>query len=481
MNRSYRRTTLIIAFSVAVLIGVASAYVLNIFSTVYLIVLMLLVLATISKHSLVALLCLILFGIVLGNLRGSSIMTKLSPLADLYERQVILTGVAQSDGVYGFKSQLSFDIGQVSISDPATIVVPGKFKVEGFGENAVYRGDEIQVEGKLRDTIGSRQGQISFATIKVLSRSNSPIEMIRHKFTAGMQSALPEPQASFATGLLIGEKSTLPKITSDNLSAGGLTHIIAVSGYNLTIIVLAIRRLLRKRSKYQSTIIATALIISFILLTGFSASIIRAAIVSMLSIIAWYYGRRIRPMLLITFTAAITAFWNPIYIWSDAGWYLSFLAFFGVLVLAPLINRRFFNKRPRGILGLLVIESMCAQIMTAPYIFHTFKQLSLIALPANVLIVPLVPLAMLLSLIAGVSGMTIASLAGWLAWPARLLLTYMLDLADLFARIPHAVLERTLPINGLVILYLTILGVGAALSHSVLKRATITDVDTTKS
>jgi competence protein ComEC len=295
-----------------------------------------------------------------------------------------------------------------------------------------------------------------------------------------MQSALPEPQASFGMGLLIGDKSTLPKTATDNLSAVGLTHIIAVSGYNLTIIVLAVRRLLRKRSKYQSTAMATILIGLFVLLTGSSASIVRAAIVSMLSIIAWYYGRKIRPLLLITFTAAITAFWNPLYIWSDAGWYLSFLAFYGVLVLAPLIHRRFFANKPRGVLGLLIIESLCAQIMTAPYIIYTFKQLSLVALPANVLVVPLVPLAMMLSLIAGLGGMFVVSIAGWLAWPAKLVMTYMLDLAALFARIPHALLTRSLPISGLIVMYLAVLLVSVTLGHNVIRRATITDVNTSK-
>jgi len=120
----------------------------------------------------------------------------------------------------------------------------------------------------------------------------------------------------------------------------GLTHIIAVSGYNLTIILHAGKRLLGKRSKRISTFLSLALIAVFLLLAGASASIVRAAIVSVLSIAAGYYGRTFKPLNLIVLAAAITAWANPVYVWSDVSWYLSFLAFYGVMVVSPLIQKR---------------------------------------------------------------------------------------------------------------------------------------------
>src|SRR5205807_2186671 len=104
-----------------------------------------------------------------------------------------------------------------------------------------------------------------------------------------------------------------------------------VSGYNLTIIIRGLNRL-KLGSKYQRLILSLAFIAFFVLVTGFSASIVRAAIVSTLSLWAWFYGRKIRAVLLIAFTAALTGLINPFYIWGDLGWYLSFLAFFGVLI-----------------------------------------------------------------------------------------------------------------------------------------------------
>jgi competence protein ComEC len=155
---------------------------------------------------------------------------------------------------------------------------------------------------------------------------------------------------------------------------------------------------------------------------------------------AWYYGRRLRPLLLIGFAAALTAYANPFYLWSDLGWYLSFLAFFGVLIIGPLITGVLFKKPPQ-LLTIVLIETLSAEIMTFPLIMLTFGQMSLIALLANLLIVPLVPLAMLLSAGAAAAGMLLPALAGWFAWPARLLLTYMLDFVRLLSDIPSIFLH----------------------------------------
>jgi competence protein ComEC len=282
-----------------------------------------------------------------------------------------------------------------------------------------------------------------------------------------MQTALPEPLAPFAMGLLVGQRANLPDDVKQDLLMVGLTHIIAVSGYNLTIILQAGKRLFDRTSKRISTGLSFGLIGVFLLLAGASASIVRAAIVSMLSIGAGYYGRAFRPLDLICLAAAITALANPVYVWSDLSWYLSFLAFYGVLVLAPLIQRRWSGHGwHRTLIGAVALESICAEVMSLPFILYIFGQLSLIGLPANVLVVTLVPLAMLLSLVAGLAGMCAGSLAGWLAWPAGLLLNYMLDVARLLADLPHVfVQDRALPFAGMLGLYVMIGGLTLVLHH----------------
>jgi competence protein ComEC len=375
----------------------------------------------------------------------------------VWQQPVVLMAQAQSDAVYGYNSQLDFEVAGIQLVRPWPRHLAGKIKVDGLGAPMVYRGDWLQISGKLRPTRGSAQAKMSYAKIRILGHQKSLVDDVRRRFIAGLQSDLPEPEASFGAGILIGQRSTIPKATNDELSATGLTHLVAVSGYNLTIIIVAVRKLFGGLSKFQSTVAAYLLMFLFVVVTGLSASIVRAALVSSLSLLAWYYGRSVRPLLLITLAASLTAWWQPFYLWADIGWYLSFLAFFGVLELAPLLVEiaRRFGEPPS--LVLLLCETVSAQMMTLPIIMYIFGRLSLVGLVSNLMVVPLVPLAMLASLLAGLAGMLAAPWAGWLAWPARWLLTYMLNVTSLLSRLPHASTQQTVSAASMVSLYVLIL------------------------
>ena len=455
MKRRFRLTSLVLIASLSLIAGIALSYKIQIHNSWYLLTLIPLI-WFMKQQSIVTVVLILLACFSFGLHRGSEFTFKKQAYSSLYGHKLNLRVKALNDGSYGSLSQFSFDGGQVILGNGQKLV--GKIQISGFGTNAVFQNDDVDVTGKLMPSSGAYQGRISFASLTVIRHHPTLVADIRRKFSAGMQSALPEPLASFAMGLLIGQRSTLPASVKQNLLMVGLTHIIAVSGYNLTIMLGASQRLAGKRSKRLTTLLTFCLMGLFLLMTGASASIVRAAIVSTLSIAAGYYGRNFKPLNLIFFAAAITAWANPFYIWSDISWYLSFLAFFGVLVLAPLLVRRFRPKWQTSILIMVAIESLCAEIMTMPYVLHVFGQMSLIGLPANVLVVTLIPLAMLLSLIAGLAGMLAVSFVGWLAWPAVLILTYMLDIAQLLASVPHGFLQQiSLSLAQMLCIYLVVL------------------------
>ena len=394
------------------------------------------------RQGITALLVVVLFCFGLGWWRGSVLQRQLGSYRALSRQGVLLVGRAASDGVYGKQSQLAFDLAHIRVIRPLQTSLPGSLSISGFGASAVSRGDIIQVSGKLYPTRGNNLATISFAELRVLESKPSVIDAFRRKFTAGLQSALPEPQAPFGLGLLVGQRNTLPPEVSQQLLMVGLTHIIAVSGYNLTIMVEAARRLFGKRSKFQTLAACCLLILGFLLLAGNSPSLVRASIISMLSIGAWYYGRTMQPVALLLVAAAVTVLANPLYLWGNVSWYLSFLAFFGVVVIAPLATARLFGGRQPPLVAKMVIESLAAEAMTLPYVLYIFGQMSTVSLLGNVLIAALVPLAMLLCVAAGLAGMLVAPAAGWLAWPATLVLTYMLDAAALLSRLPRAFIEH---------------------------------------
>jgi competence protein ComEC len=438
----FRRTTLITVGCGAALVGLGLSRKLNApVGLLWLVFAPLLLL--LRRKNLSSLILVVLLGLGLGLWRGGTYMQKLNELKAFTGHKVTIQATATSDSIYSKASQIEFTANNATLLQGPALQkdLAGSFKISGFGTPMVYRGDRVQISGKLYPMRGANQGRIAYAQLTRVGFDDSWMNKFTRRFSAGMQSALPEPQASFGLGLLIGQRSTLPQELTNQLVMVGLVHIVAVSGYNLTILVRASSRL-KLKSKYQQLILSLTLIVAFILMTGFSASIVRAAIVSILGLWAWYYGRDLRPVLLITFTAALTGLFNPFYVWGDLGWYLSFLAFFGVLVIAPAISARLFKNEPK-LLTSVVIETLSAEIMTLPLIMMTFGQLSLIGLVANAMIGPLVPLAMLLSAAAATAGMVFAPIAGWLAWPARLLLTYMLDVVHLLADIPSIFLQRS--------------------------------------
>lgn len=431
---------------------------------------------SLRRHNVVTLLLVTTLCFGIGWWRGSVYMHKLAIHQSLHFEKVTLVGRATEDAIYGKRYQLEFPVSNVEVAAPMRTSLVGNVTVRGFGEPAVYRGDIVQVSGKLFPTRGNSLASISFADLTVLRRDDSWIHELRRKFAAGVQSALPEPAASFGLGLLIGQRNTLPEENTEQLRHAGLTHIIAVSGYNLTIIVLACRRLLAKRSKFQATFACLALIGIFLLITGTSPPIVRAAIISMLSIGAWYYGRAIKPLVLLLLAAAITVLANPIYLWGNVSWYLSFLAFFGVLVLAPLITKRIIGDREPRVLTGILIESACASVLVLPYILFIFGEMSLVSLPANLLVIPFIPFAMMLGLGAGLVGMFAPVVSGWLAWPAKWLLTYMLDVAHLLSSIPHAFVENiNFPLAYMIVSYAVIGFVCLVLWKKTRKNAIITE------
>ncbi len=444
---------IITSFLLSTTIGIAFVYISYRYYLMFVTILALALLPRLMGYKGRFLISVMVIGSLLGIARGENFKSRILKYDRYKYHTVKIIGVSDSNAIYSDHSQIAFDIGNVGLVEPELVQLPGKISVKGFGVPMIYRGDRVEVTGRLGKGFGSKQANMTFSQVSLIEHSQSIIESSRRRFESGLSTALPEPIASFGLGLLIGQRTTIPKYVSTQLSVVGLTHVVAVSGYNLTIIIYAARLFLKRRSKYQSTILSLVLIQAFLLFAGLSASIVRAAIVGVLGLWAWYYGRTFNPIVLIMLAATITSYAYPIYVWHDVGWYLSFLAFFGILVIAPLLHKKFYRDKKPKILILVLFETLAAQIMTFPIIMYSFGKFSMVAVLANLLIVPLVPLAMLFCLVAGLAGMFIAPISGWLALPGRILLTYMLDIVSAMSRFPKASVAQYLALSQMVLIY----------------------------
>jgi competence protein ComEC len=434
----------------SLLVGVALSALLDVSffaAQFWLMVVALFIAIGLSRHTATYAVFFICAGFIAGAWRGSGEQLALQAYRPFYNHSVVVQGKVSEDISTGDKGDTRVQLTNIYLNSQK---LHGKIWVSitqgaeqgGTGQGKqIKRNDTIQISGKMSEGFGNMAASVSSATLigfQETSRTDAALH-IRDWFANGVRRSIPEPQASLGSGFLTGQHSSLPATLDDQLRAVGLTHAVVASGSNLTVLVGFTRRLFSRASKFTATMAGVFMTAGFILIAGMSPSMSRAGLVTGLSLAAWYYGRRIHPLVLLPFSAAVTVMINPSYLWGDIGWYLSFTAFAGVLVIAPLLQAYFWGKdyKPNAIMEIFIGTS-AAQIATMPVILFSFGTYSSYALIANLLVLPLVPLAMLLTCIGGIAGVTAAPIAQIFGWPASIIMKYMTTVIDRIANLPYA-------------------------------------------
>ncbi|RYF28888.1 MAG: ComEC family competence protein [Chloroflexi bacterium] len=387
-------------------------------STTWLFVAIILAIIGFYFRSVSMLVCIVIAGCVGGLWRGSVDQVNLSVYQNITGNVAIVRGVVSEDVDSNQRGQKVVRLHDVLIDDHA---VAGKIWVTIGTKADIKRSDILTVRGKVKDGFGNFSVTIYSATLQSIDRPypGDVALRIRDWFADHIRLAISDPQAALGIGYLVGQRRALPPELDQALQIAGLTHVVVASGYNLTILVRLARRLFVRISKYASVMAASGMVVSFMAVTGMSPSMSRAGLVAGLSLLAWYYGRKFHPLVLLSFAAAVTVLINPGYAWGDLGWQLSFAAFGGVMILAPLGQAYFYGSKKPGTIRQILGETIAAQIATLPILVLAFSQFSNVAVIANALVLPLVPLAMLLTFIAGVvaiiapAAATLLSLEFW--------------------------------------------------------------------
>lgn len=378
-------------------------------------------------------------GALAGLWRGGSGQVGLGHYEQLFGQRVELSGQVSEDPDIDKRGQTVLRLSDIEVEGAE---LPGNVWVVTSKNDVIRRSDRVVVSGRFGEGFGSFVGSIYQAEIGEIERPvpGDVAVGVRDWFADRVRQHVPETEAALGLGYLLGLRRALPSGLVEALQIAGLTHVIVASGYNLTILVRLSRRLFVRVSKYLAMLSSVAMILSFIAVTGTSPSMSRAGLVAGLSLAAWYYGRTIHPLVLLLFAAAITLLISPQFGWNDLGWQLSFAAFAGVIIFAPLIQRYFFGKKEPGVLRQIVGETLSAQIFTLPLIVVAFGVVSNVALVANILILPFVPLAMLLVFLTGIFA-SVPLLGALLAAPTTWLLSYMVGVAEWLAGQPWAQME----------------------------------------
>lgn len=256
---------------------------------------------------------------------------------------------------------------------------------------------------------------------------------VKKSFTQRVGGLYKEPEGSLLFGILIGAKKTLPKNVVENFNATGTSHIIAVSGFNITIIISALATLAYVFGRRTSFYIAVFTILAFVIITGASASVVRAGIMGFLLLLAMNIGRQYSITPAIFLSAFVMLILNPKIIFWDVGFELSFSATLGIIYFMPVLNAVFENFPKMAGVKTLILTTVSAIISTLPIILFNFGSFSVFALVVNLLILPLVPFTMLFGFLS-----ILPFVGTGFAFVTTGFLKYLLFIVEFFAKLPYS-------------------------------------------
>ncbi len=250
---------------------------------------------------------------------------------------------------------------------------------------------------------------------------------------------IPEPEAGLARGLLLGGSDELPESVVTAFRIDGLSHIVAVSGYNISVLAGAFFLLGIALGWYRKQAVWIALLgtVLFVLLVGAPASAVRAAGVAVAGFAALLVSRPVQSVSLLSGVAAGMLVWNPLLLRYDIGFQLSFLSTLAIVLSASWRSR--FQARfwvVESIQQTLALTAAVLLFVTPLSLFY-FGSLSPYAFLANVLVLPLVPIAFFLSFLVVVAG-TLPGIGVLFGWGAYGSLHAIVWLAESLAHLPYA-------------------------------------------
>lgn len=345
---------------------------------------------------------------------------------------------------------------------------------------AIDYGDKIQAQGILEtpDNFLTTSGKefnykrylanqdiyyiIRNPSIEILSHNNgnilkSSLYKLRNSFSKNIGNVINPPESDLAGGLLLGTRGGFDSSMRDEFITTGTIHIVALSGYNVTIVVESVMKVFSLVfSQMISILFGVIFIFLFILMAGATSTSIRAGIMAVIMLLGQMTGRTYYAGRALFITALLMIVYD-IRVLTDISFQLSFLATFGVLFITPKVIRYIMYIPSKFKLRETIGTTLAATIAVLPLLLYSTGILSLVSLPANVLILPLIPITMLASFITGMLGFISPILAMPFAYVSHLLLLYILSIINFFATLPFAsVTIKSFPLFITLALYILI-------------------------
>ena len=282
----------------------------------------------------------------------------------------------------------------------------------------------------------------------------------KKKFMAAVNENLPSPQAELVGGILLGLKSSLGEELELAFRRVGLVHIVVLSGYNITIISVAILAVLFFLPLTWRLLTGLFAICLFAVLVGSGATVIRASLMSTIAIFGQIFHKKYDVNRALFIAGLIMIFLNPYILIYDPSFQLSFLATYGLINFSDKV-KTFLKFLPEKFgFKKIVVSTVATQIAVFPLLSKMIGEISVISLLVNVITLPTIPMAMLLGFLTGAFGLSqnffinilMANFpsaplflkiffqipTSLVAFLANLNLSYVIKITEIFSQLPFA-------------------------------------------
>lgn len=274
--------------------------------------------------------------------------------------------------------------------------------------------------------------------LKVEGWKGNSVRAALYRFKGTMEERLnelfAEPYASLMAGLVLGSRRGIPEDLMEDFNTTGLTHIIAISGYNITLLVVAVGAVFGFLPRRWKVVCSCFFIVLFVMLVGAGAAVVRAGIMGGIGLLAVFFGRQYYVEIALFAAVFLMNLWNPKILLFDVGFQLSFLATCGLVWVSPRFEKYFLWLPEFFLLRQSVLMTMSAQVFALPVIVMNFERLSLVAPLANAFVLPFIPLAMIFGFLALIFG-------GVFAFCGSVVLAVVIFEVEIFSSLDFAAVE----------------------------------------
>ncbi|NGP08015.1 ComEC/Rec2 family competence protein [Rhodococcus sp. 14C212] len=306
-------------------------------------------------------------------------------------------------------------------------------------------GQRITLRGRLAEPDGA---DLTVAVVRVDSpprsvQAPSRVQQwagrIRERLASASGAVLPPAAAGLLPGLVVGDTSRLSDDVRESFRVAGLTHLTAVSGANVSIVLGAVLLAVRGLGfgPRTGTALAAVALVAFVVVVRPSPSVLRAAAMGAIGLLALVTGRRRHGLPALAGAVGALLVAAP-ELATDVGFALSVAATAGLVLVAPAwVTRLRARGWPRSAAEVCAV-SAAAFVVTAPIVAALSGTVSVVAVAANVLVAPVLPPLTVLGTIVAVVSTASPTAAELLARGTAPMLWWILEVADRAAHLPLA-------------------------------------------